>query len=370
MINQELRTPLQRYQSDIEKNRIIPDPVQAAVVNRVQTLYDDLAASTSVGRFKRLFMRFSTRRGRPVTGLYLWGSVGSGKTYIVDMLYDCLPFERKLRVHFHRYMQWVHAELKQLADVEVPLRLVADKLARDTSVICFDEFHVSDITDAMLLGGLLRELFARGVTLVATSNEHPDRLYWGGLQRERFLPAIELVKRHTSVVSLDTRIDYRLRYLDQARTYHHPLDAGSRERLAQGFAKIASESAETDTSIDLEGRELKVKRLASGVVWFEFIELCDGPRGVADYIEIARQFQTVFVEGIPQMDDMDNDRARRFITMVDEFYDRNVKLIVTAQVPARELYTGKRLAREYERTASRLTEMQSHEYLGRAHLPD
>lgn len=363
-------TPAQRYQSDIDKGRIIPDPVQGVVIKQVQSLYDDLTAAGPGSRFKRLFTRLSSTRKRQVPGLYLWGSVGSGKTYLVDMLYDCLPFERKLRVHFHRYMQWVHAELKLLSDVEEPLRLVADKLARDTAVICFDEFHVSDITDAMLLSGLLSELFRRGVTLVATSNEHPDKLYWGGLQRERFLPAIELVKRHASVVNLDTGIDYRLRYLDQARTYHYPLGAGSRERLAESFAKIASETAEADTSIEIEGRELKVKRLASGVAWFDFIDLCDGPRGVADYIETARQFQTVFVEGIPQMDDTDNDRARRFITMVDEFYDRNVKLIVTAQVTAKELYTGKRLAREYKRTASRLTEMQSHEYLGQPHLPD
>ena len=363
-------TPAQHYQADMDKGRIMPDPAQAAVINQVQSLYDDLVSAGSGNRIKRLFTRLSSTRNRQIPGMYLWGSVGSGKTYIVDMLYECLPVEHKLRVHFHRYMQWVHAELKQLSNVETPLRLVADKLARNTSVICFDEFHVSDITDAMLLSGLLLELFRRGVTLVATSNEHPDRLYWGGLQRERFLPAIELIKQHTSVINLDTGIDYRLRYLDQARTYHHPLDADSRQRLTESFAKIASETAAANTTVELEGRELKVKRLASGVVWFDFIELCDGPRGVADYIEIARQFQTVFVEGIPQMDDMDNDRARRFITMVDEFYDRNVKLIVTAQVPARELYTGKRLEREYRRTASRLTEMQSHEYLGRAHLPD
>ena len=354
----------------MDKGRIMPDPAQSAVINQVQSLYDDLASAGAGNRIKRLFTRLSLSRSRQVPGLYLWGSVGSGKTYMVDTLYDCLPFDHKLRVHFHRYMQWVHAELKRLSNVETPLKLVADKLARNTSVICFDEFHVSDITDAMLLSGLLSELFRRGVTLVATSNEHPDRLYRGGLQRERFLPAIELIKRHTSVVNLDTGIDYRLRYLEQARTYHHPPDAGSRQRLAESFAKIASETATANTTVEVEGRELKVKRIASGVVWFDFPELCDGPRGVADYIEIARQFQTVFVEGIPQMDDMDNDRARRFITMVDEFYDRNVKLIVSAMVAAQDLYTGQRLAREYRRTASRLTEMQSHEYLGRAHLPD
>ena len=365
-----MMTPLQRYRSDIERGRIMPDPAQTPVVNRIQALYDDLTAEASGNRLRRLLSLFSARRRQSVTGIYLWGSVGSGKTYIADMLYDCLPFEHKLRVHFHRYMQWVHAELKQLADVEAPLGLVADKLARDTTVICFDEFHVSDITDAMLLGGLLRELFRRGVTLVATSNEHPDRLYWGGLQRERFLPAIELIKRHNSVVSLDAAVDYRLRYLDQASAYHHPLDADSRAGLAQGFAQMTSETADADTGIEIEGRELKVKRLASGVVWFDFTELCEGPRSVADYIEIARQFQTVFVEGIPQMEDVDNDRAKRFITMVDEFYDRNVKLIVSAQAPAQGLYTGKRLAREFRRTASRLTEMQSHDYLGRPHLPD
>ena len=286
------------------------------------------------------------------------------------MLYDCLPFDNKLRVHFHRCMRWVHTELKQIADVESPLGLVADKLAGDAAVICFDEFHVSDITDAMLLGGLLSELFRRGVTLVATSNEHPDELYWGGLQRERFLPTIELLKLHTRVVNLDTGVDYRRRYLDQAGIYHWPADAAGKEKLERGFAKVASETSVSDTAIEIEGRQIKVRRLASGVVWFDFFDLCDGPRGAADYIEIARQFQTVFVEGIPQMNDMDNDRTRRFITMVDEFYDRNVKLIVTAQVAAPELYGGKRLAREFKRAASRLVEMQSHEYLGQPHLPD
>ena len=362
-------TPLQRYQSDIENNRIIPDSAQREVVNRTQALYEELLEAVSGNPIRRFITRYFAPRAHTVKGLYLWGGVGSGKTYIADTLYDCLPFNSRLRVHFHRYMQWVHAELKQLEDVEEPLRLIANKLAADTSVICFDEFHVSDITDAMLLSGLLRELFARGVTLVATSNEHPDMLYRGGLQRERFLPAIELLKRYTSVVNLDTGVDYRLRYLDKARTYHHPLGPASSEKLSRSFAMIAMDSTGTHSLIEIAGREIKVKRLASGVAWFEFHDLCDGPRGAADYIEIARQFQTVFIEGITPMDDLENDRARRFITMVDEFYDRNVKLIVSAETPARELYNGKRLARQYERTASRLIEMQSHDYLGKAHLP-
>ena len=347
----------------------MPDPAQALVVEQIQTLYDALVAARSASRLSRFFARLAGHSARPVTGLYLWGSVGSGKTWLVDMLYESLPFDDKLRVHFHRYMQWVHAELKQLTEVEAPLKTVARKLAGNTSVICFDEFHVSDITDAMLLSGLLHELFSLGVTLVATSNEQPDKLYWNGLQRERFLPAIELLKQHTCMLNLDTGTDYRLRYLDQASVYHYPADADSAQKLAQSFARIASGSAHTDAVIEIAGRTLQCRQLASGVVWFDFPELCDGPRGVADYIEIARQFQTVFVQDIPHMDDMGNDRAKRFISMVDEFYDRNVKLLVSAQAPAQRLYGGKRLAREFARTASRLVEMQSHEYLGRAHLP-
>ena len=366
-------TPLRRYQSDIDKNRIIPDPAQLSVVKYTQSLYDELVAAPAAGRknpFKRFFARFSAKRQiRPVQGLYLWGRVGSGKTYIVDAFFDCLPFDNKLRVHFHRYMQWVHAELKQLKDVEEPLRLVADKLAEDISVICFDEFHVSDITDAMLLSGLFHALFARGVTLVATSNEYPDTLYRNGLQRERFLPAIKLIKQHTRVINLDAGVDYRLRYLDQAQIYHYPLDADSHEKMAESFDAIAPETGRIDTTIEIDGRNIQVKQLASGVVWFDFHEICEGPRGAADYIEISRQFQTVFIENVPKMDDLDNDSAKRFITLVDEYYDRNVKLIITAETDAKELYTGKRLAKAYERTASRLSEMQSHDYLGKAHLP-
>ena len=362
-------SPTQRYQSDIEQGRITPDPAQAVVVDQIQSLYNDLPAMREASRLKRFFHRLAGRSEIPVRGLYLWGSVGSGKTYLVDMLYECLPFDDKLRVHFHRYMQWVHAELKQLSDVEAPLRPVARKLAGRAAVICFDEFHVSDITDAMLLSGLLQELFSLGVTLIATSNEHPDKLYWNGLQRERFLPAIALLKQHTHITNLDTGADYRLRYLDQASVYHCPPDAASVQKLAQSFARMASGAAGTDAVLEVAGRELVCKRQASGVAWFDFTELCDGPRSVADYIEIARQFQTVFVQDIPQMDDMNNDQARRFITMVDEFYDRNVKLIVSAEAPPQQLYQGKRLAREFARSASRLVEMQSHEYLGRAHLP-
>lgn len=363
-------TPRQRYQLDLDENRLTPDPAQLAAVECLHALHQRLtrAAARKTGFLQRGWERLRGPARRPVKGAYLWGGVGRGKTRLVDMFYECLPMDNKLRVHFHRYMQWTHAELKQLKDTERPLQKVAAKLSREVAVICFDEFHVSDITDAMLLSGLFHALFERGVTLVATSNARPDDLYRGGLQRERFLPAIELIKRHADIIHLDAGTDYRLRHLDRGRTYHHPLDAAGRDALAASFERVAPDAA-GPTTIEIEGRRIEAKRLASGVAWFDFSALCEGPRGVADYIEIARQFQTVFIDNAPRMDDGDNDRARRFVTLVDEFYDRNVKLIMTAEAGIKDLYAGRRLAGEYERAASRLVEMQSRDYLSRPHLP-
>ena len=363
-------TPRQRYQLDLDENLLTPDPAQLAAVECLHGLHQRLtrAAGRKTGFLQRGWERLRGPARPPVKGAYLWGGVGRGKTRLVDMFYECLPLDNKMRVHFHRYMQWVHAELKQLKEVERPLQKVAAKLSREVAVICFDEFHVSDITDAMLLSGLFHALFERGVTLVATSNSRPDDLYRDGLQRERFLPAIELIKRHADIIHLDAGTDYRLRHLDRGRAYHHPLDAAGRDALAASFERVAPNAA-GPTTIEIAGRRIEVKRLASSVAWFDFSALCEGPRGVADYIEIARQFQTVFIENAPRMDDGDNDRARRFIALVDEFYDRNVKLIMTAEVESRALYAGKRLAGEYERAASRLVEMQSRDYLSRPHLP-
>lgn len=362
-------TPQQRYRADIAAGRLTADPAQLSVVNSMQLLYDELAAVNTAGRWKFLGRLLPWRAPRPVTGLYLWGGVGGGKTWLADMLYGCLPFAARQRVHFHRYMQWVHAELRQLKEMEAPLQRVAARLAGEVRVLCLDEFHVGDITDAMLLSGLLDALFARGVTLVATSNEHPDDLYRDGLQRQRFLPAIALIKRHTRVIHLDAGADYRLRYLDQAELYHCPAGPAAREKLEEHFHHIARANGVADADLEIEGRRIRAARLASGVAWFDFDEICGAGRGAADYIEIARQFQTVFVENVPRMDDADNDRARRFITMVDEYYDRNVKLVMTAAAAPARLYAGRRLAREFARAASRLIEMQSHDYLARPHLP-
>lgn len=365
-------TPLQRYQRDIRSGNFYDDPAQKSAVQQTQRVHDELVARyiSSEKLLNRLLNLVGIRKRFPVKGLYLWGGVGRGKTYLVDAFFLSLPFDEKMRIHFHRFMQKVHHELKSLEKVRDPLKVVADRFRQKTEVICFDEFHVSDITDAMLLGGLLEALFERGVVLVATSNEHPDQLYRDGLQRDRFLPAIELLKAHTDILNVDNGIDYRLRYLDKAEIYHWPLDKQAASMLQTNFEHLSPDRGGANRTIEIEGRKIEAVRRADGVVWFDFPAICDGPRGAADYIEIARQYQTVFIANVPQMDDNMNDQAKRFITLVDEFYDRHVKLILTAEVVPRELYTGKRLTQAFQRTVSRLIEMQSHDYLARQHLSE
>lgn len=363
-------TPRERYQKDIECNGFTADPAQRIAVEHTQRLYDELLAKQDKNSslITRLKQSFNGNKTVPVKGLYLWGGVGRGKTWIIDAFFETLPFENKRRIHFHRFMQWVHHQLKQLKNRENPLVIVAERFANDTHVLCFDEFHVSDITDAMILAGLLGALFERGVTLVATSNESPDELYAGGLQRDRFLPAIELIKQHTDVVQVEGDIDYRLRFLDKAEIYHFPLNEGAEEMLTNCFCHIAPDAGKKDVVLDIEGRSIETVRCADGVVWFDFNAICDRPRGTADYIEIAREYQTVLIGGIPVMNEADIDRANRFITLVDEFYDRNVKLILAAEADPEYLYSGKRLARKFQRTISRLQEMRTHDYLARPHM--
>ncbi len=362
--------PWQRYQADLQRSGFSYDPAQEEAVRHLQALYEALVSEDSGPKpLGRLLQRLRRPRPEPVRGLYLWGGVGRGKTYLVDTFYESLPFPQKRRLHFHRFMQMVHGELKQLRDQQDPLKLVARRLAPRTRVLCFDEFFVSDIADAMILGGLLEALFDEGVTLVATSNIPPDQLYHDGLQRERFLPAIALIKQHTKVLNVDGGVDYRLRFLERAEIYHVPHDAAAERQLAEDFRQIAGSEGRADATLQVEGRPIKARRLADGVAWFDFDALCDGPRSQTDYIELARLFHTVLLGGIPQLTPERDDQARRFISLVDEFYDRNVKLIMTAAVPATELYAGKRLAFAFERTVSRLQEMQSQEYLARPHKP-
>ena len=304
----------------------------------------------------------------PVRGIYLWGGVGRGKTFLMDLFYESLDTGQKKRVHFHRMMSDVHRRLNELNDVELPLDHVARSIAGDTRVLCFDEFFVKDIGDAMILSRLLDGLFRRGVTLVATSNTRPNDLYRNGLQRERFLPAIELLETHTEVLELNDGPDYRLRLLEQAGTY---MDAGEDDvdhRLIEYFCRIAPGAVDVGRDLDILGRPIPTVRIAEGVVWFGFDALCEGPRSQEDYIEIARCFQTVIVSDVPILDRGREDPARRFIALVDEFYDRRVKLIVSAHSNLDTLYRGKRLSFEFERTESRLIEMQSEDYLSSAHL--
>lgn len=364
-------TPWQRYQKDLERSDFQKDSAQEDAVRRLQSLYDKLVeAERDRSKPKaKLFRKLKKGKEDPVKGLYFWGGVGRGKTYLMDTFFESLPFDRKMRVHFHRFMQRVHSELKSLKGEKNPLDLVSKKFADETRVICFDEFFVSDIGDAMILATLMEGLFSRGVTLVCTSNIVPDGLYKDGLQRARFLPAIELVKRHTDVVNVDGGVDYRLRTLEQAELFHSPLDEDADASLRKSFDALAVEAAKHSKTMEINGRKIPAQAHADDVVWFDFVDVCDGPRSQNDYIEIARQFHAIIVSNVPVLGKEKDDQARRFINMIDEFYDRNVKVIISAAAPITELYTGGRLGFEFERTESRLLEMQSREYLEAPHKP-
>ena len=369
-------SPLERYQQDLESGRILPDSSQTMATEKLQQVYQRLEARRSQrpSLMKSLLRHLRGAPLTPVKGLYLWGGVGRGKTYLMDLFYHCLPGERKLRMHFHRFMQMVHRQLhaNQGKGEAEPLARVAEDIAGRTDVICFDEFFVSDIGDAMIMANLLEHLFAAGVTLVATSNIAPERLYENGLQRKSFLPAIALIQAHTDVMNMDGELDYRLRRLEQAEIYHSPLDDESRARMRVCFEELASgQEVEQDCQLEILGRDIHALCCAEGLVWFDFNALCEGPRSTADYIEIAQLFHTVLLSEVPVMAARahDRDRARRFISIVDEFYDHNVKLIISAAAPVQSLYQGKDLAFPFQRTVSRLQEMQSHDYLAREHRP-
>ncbi|MCL7941084.1 cell division protein ZapE [Halomonas sp. ATCH28] len=379
-------TPVTRYRADLERNGFQPDAAQEQAVAHLQRLYGELVATPPSrvvppkrgGGLKSRVAGLLGRRDREappepalpaIHGLYLWGGVGRGKTYLMDTFFETLPFPEKMRTHFHRFMQRVHNELEHYKGERNPLTLIAAKFAAEARVICFDEFFVKDITDAMILANLLESLFAHGVVLVATSNIVPGELYKDGLQRARFLPAIDLLERHCEVVNVDSGIDYRLRALESAEIFHAPLDDEAEAELARSFREIAGHEGEEGAPIEINHRVLHARRLHDDVVWFEFAELCDGPRSQNDYIELAREFHSVLVSNVTRMSGSTDDQARRFINMVDEFYDRGVKLLMSAEVPAEQLYRDGRLEFEFQRTLSRLQEMQSHDYLALPHKP-
>lgn len=358
-------TPLARYQHDLLNPDFVADPAQKIAVGHLQRLFDELVSANKPRNW--LSKQFKTPKA--VKGLYFWGGVGRGKTYLMDTFFESLPFEQKMRLHFHRFMRRVHQELRLLKDQKNPLESVADHLASETRILCFDEFFVSDIADAMILGSLMEKLFARGVSLVATSNIVPDRLYENGLQRERFLPAIAVLKANVDVINVDGGTDYRLRILEQAELYHWPLDAEAEHSLTTSFNNLSTELAKENSILEIEGRHIPVKRIADNIAWFDFTALCDGPRSQNDYIELAKEYHAIILSNIPALHKGIDDQVRRFVNLVDEFYDRNVKLVVSAEKPLTELYSGGRLDFEFQRTQSRLLEMQSCEYLAKPHRP-
>ncbi len=360
-------TPWQKYQQDLTRDDFQYDSAQENAVRHLQRLYEDLVRP--VPQPKSLLARLFAKETRPeIKGLYFWGGVGRGKTYLVDTFFEALPTDRKMRVHFHRFMHRVHDELKKLKDVKNPLLTVADIFKKEADIICFDEFFVQDITDAMLLGGLMEALFERGIVLVATSNIVPDELYRNGLQRARFLPAIALVKAHCEVVNVDSGIDYRLRTLEQAEIFHSPLDEQADNNLFEYFDKLSPEPGIAHQAIEIEGRMIQTRKVSDCIVMFDFAELCETARSQVDYMEISRLYNTVILSNVKQMGQANDDAARRFIALVDEFYERNVTLIISAAAPIESLYSQGNLNFEFKRCVSRLQEMQSLEYLAREHL--
>ncbi|TGG90799.1 cell division protein ZapE [Natronospirillum operosum] len=364
------RTPLSRYQAGVETGDFQHDPEQEAAVRRLDRLYHELLAyDEAVQAYRKGLRRWFGASPKAPQGVYFWGGVGRGKTFIMDTFYDCLPLEAKHRAHFHRFMQFVHRRLTDLKGEKNPLDLIATEMAQQHRILCLDEFFVTDIGDAMILGNLLEGLFREGVVLVTTSNIVPDGLYENGLQRERFLPAIRLLNTHTDVINLDHGVDYRLRTLEQATLYYSPADEMSETRLREQFDRIAPDLEECQVSGTMEvlGRQIAYVRECEDIVWFRFQDICGGPRSANDYIEIARLYHAVVISGVPQFDADDDDIARRFINLVDEFYDRRVKLLVSAAAPITELYVAGQRRFEFERTESRLLEMQSHDYLAAQH---
>ena len=335
------------------------DAAQMAAIERLQRMYDEFVAfkARRSNRIKKLINRPEVPRG-----VWMHGGVGRGKSFLMDCFYDAVPVVRKTRLHFHEFMRGVHRELDELKGMANPLDEVARRIARRYRLVCFDEFHVSDIADAMILERLLRGLFENGVTFVMTSNYEPDRLYPEGLHRDRILPAIGLLKTNLDVMSVDAGIDYRRRSMEQVRAYLTPLGPQADAELRADFAALAGAHDE-DPRLTIENREIRALRRSGGVVWFDFRTLCGGPRSQNDYLEIAQRFHTVILSEVPRMSAAMASEARRFVWLVDVFYDQRVKLLIAAECPPEELYTTGAMAGEFHRTVSRLVEMQSREYL-------
>jgi len=372
--------PLARYEHEVDSGLLSADDEQRAVVTHLDSIARQLSQRkpwkpSGTGFFSRILKPVSASPVA-VEGLYLWGGVGRGKTHLCDLFFAELNFDDKTRLHFHRFMQRIHTDLRNLGQVENPIPLVADKWAAQSRLLLLDEIHVHDITDAMLLGSLMTELFKRSVTLVTTSNLHPDELYKDGLQRARFLPAIEQIKAHTHVLEMIGDTDYRLRLLQREAIFvvsqftDGQGEASAFRAMSQHFDRLSGGKKDEETSMLVSGRELPIIARSGDIVWIDFDALCNTPRSTADYIELATTFHTVLLSDVPVLDENRNDAARRLVNLIDEFYDRHVKLIVSAEAQPSGLYTGTRLEFEFVRAASRLIEMQTKEYLSAGHALD
>jgi cell division protein ZapE len=347
------------YRQNLARRGFMQDPAQARAVERLQRLYEEWVAYKK--RRDTALKRLLVKPPLP-KGVYLWGPVGRGKSFLMDAFFLCVSVIRKRRVHFHHFMREIHRELDELKGTEDPISAAVERLRERYRLICFDEFHVSDIADAMILGRFLERAMDRGVEFVMTSNYNPDTLYPNGLQRERFLPAIELIKGRLDVVSVDNGTDYRRLKMERMQVYHVGPEQDLRAALERIFGEL-KDVEEEKQPLDVEDREIPYVRRAGGLVWFTFDALCGGPRSYADYVDLSKRFHTVMLSGVPRMSPKDSDAARRFTWLVDVFYDDRVKLIVSAAAEPEQLFTAGEHSAEFERTVSRLHEMQSVEYL-------
>jgi cell division protein ZapE len=356
---------LAAYQSLLDARGYFADAAQMNAAMALQTLYTNLLGF-KVDRGSTLKRLLAPPK--PPRGVYFWGGVGRGKSFLMDCFYESVPYRRKRRIHFHAFMQQIHRDLEKYKGESEPILKVADQIAHEVRLLCFDEFHVSDIADAMILGRLVERLFAKGVILVMTSNYPPDRLYPNGLHRESFLPTIALLNQHLDILEVDSGVDYRLRALEQVEIYHYPADGSAETKMLDYFRMVAGEEGKKGGHIEVLDRQIATLRRAHGVIWFDFRTLCGGPRSQNDYLEIAQSYHTVLLSHIPKMTPQQSSEARRFTWLVDVFYDHRVKLIATADCPADQIYCEGTQASEFLRTVSRLTEMNSKEYLALPHL--
>ncbi len=360
-------TPLELYYQKLANEDFEKNSQQEQAMRSLQRVYDELLAKSnnqSAHWVQRLNKLMAVKR-HPVQGVYLWGSVGVGKTWVMDTFYQALPAERKLRMHFHQFMQFVQIELTKLQGHKDPLKIVAQHFSERADIICFDEFLVNDIADAMILANLLAALFAEGITLVTTANVEPDVLYRNGLQRSRFLPAITLIKQYLEVVHLPSTLDYRTQTHELKGTYFYPLTEDTQQRLQESYLHLSAGKVRTSQDLLINGRIIHTLNLADGIAWFDFQDLCSVPRSQVDYLEIAQQFHTVFLSNVPHIAADQENTVRYLINLIDIFYDRQIRLFISAAVFVTEIYTEGRSIFEFRRTRSRLLEMQSEEYLQR-----